>query len=298
MLLQHMITFCRVVEEGSFTRAAQVLNLTQPSVTKQISALEDHLGADLFSRQGKQVHVTPTGEIVYEYARQIVHMVRQCEGVVAEMKAPGSGHIRIGSVGLIGLVTLPDLLAEFGARYPLVKFSVKTGNNQETSAMLLHGEVDLALVTTPVADDRLDVRRLFDDPLLLVASPENRLGLGRDLGLSDLTQIPMVTYRKGTRFRAFVDQVMSQLGVAANITMEFDNHEAVVKMVKLGFGVAFTPLSAVREEIDTGRLVAVQVQQMPNLSRTTTLILRKGERRTKVVESFITFMEQKLKRMP
>lgn len=298
MLLQHLITFCRVVEEGSFTRAAQALNLTQPSVTKQIGALEDHLGSELFSRQGKQVHVTPTGEAVYEYARQITHLVRQCEGVVAELRSPGSGHIRIGCVGLIGLVTLPDLLVQFGSRYPQVKFSVKTGNNQETAAMLLHGEVDLALTTTPIADDRLVASRLFEDPLLLVASPENQLGIGDDLDLADLSRIPMVSYRKGTRFRAFVEQVMSQLGVAANITMEFDNHETLVKMVKLGFGIAFSPVSAVREDMEAGRLVALQVQNMPSISRTTTLILRKGERRPRVVDTFIAFLEEKLKAIP
>ncbi len=66
MLLQHLCTFCRVVEEGSFTRAAQMLNLTQPSVTKQVGALEDYLQVQLFTRQGKRVHLTPVGELVYD----------------------------------------------------------------------------------------------------------------------------------------------------------------------------------------------------------------------------------------
>jgi DNA-binding transcriptional LysR family regulator len=298
MLLQHLITFSRVVEEGSFTRAAQLLNLTQPSVTKQIAALEDHLGAELFSRQGKQVHVTPAGEIVYEYARQVTHLVRQCEGAVAELKSPGAGHIRVGCVGLIGLVTLPDLLADFAAQYPLARFSVKTGNNQETAAMLLHGEVDLALVTTPIMDDRLEVRRLFDDPLVLVLSPGNRLGIQPHLTLSDLAHVPMVTYRKGTRFRAFVDQALGQMGVSPNVTMEFDNHEAVVKMARLGFGVAISPISAVREDLNEGRLVQVSVENMPSIGRTTSLILRRGERRLRLIERFIAFLEERLKRLP
>lgn len=296
MLLQHLITFCRVVQEGSFTRAAQVLNLTQPSVTKQIGALEDHLGTELFSRQGKQVHLTPAGEIAYDYARQISHMVTQCETAIDELRSPGAGVVRIGSVGLIGLVTLPGLLADFAQEYPLVRFNVRTGNNQETVSMLLHGEVDLALVTTPVIDDRLDSRRLFDDPLLLVAAPGNRVGVGREIELADLGRLPMVAYSKGSKFRNFTDQMLSQLGISPNVVMEFDNHESVKMMVRLGFGVALEPESVVRADIDEGNLMAVKVQRMPVISRATTLILRRGERRSQTVEAFINLLERQLKR--
>lgn len=293
MLLQHLITFCRVVEEGSFTRAAQVQNLTQPSITKQVGALEDHLQVQLFTRHGKQVHLTPAGELVYEYARQVVHLVQRCESAVQEMRSPGSGHITVGCVHTIGLFTLPDLLAEFVRENPLIKINVKTGNNAETVTMLLHGEVDLGLITTPQVHERLVSLPLYEDPLLVVASPEYAATLPRELTDEDLARQPMICYVRGSRFRITTDQVLEQMGISPNVVMEFDNHEAIKTMVRLGFGVALEPVSAVQKDLDSGELIRLNVPVLPKSSRTTSLILRRDERRSSAVNAFLALLEKR-----
>lgn len=293
MLLQHLITFCRVVEERSFTRAAQVQNMTQPSVTKQIGALEDHLQVQLFTRQGKQVHLTPAGELVYEYARQVTHLINRCEAAVQELRTPGGGNIRLGCVHTIGLFTLPDLLADYAREHPRVKINVKTGNNIETVTMLLHGEVDLGITTTPQLHERIESRPLFDDPLLIVASPEYAANLPKPLSLADLARQPMISYVKGARFRITVDQILEQVGISPNVIMEFDNHEAIKTMVRLGFGVALEPHSAVSGDLEQGHLVVLQAPDLPNSSRTTSLILRRDERRSPAVEAFVRLLERK-----
>lgn len=295
MLLQHLITFCRVVEEGSFTRAAQSLNLTQPSVTKQVGSLEDHLQSQLFTRAGKQVHLTPEGDLVYQYARQIAHLVKVCEAAVQELKTPGSGHVTLGCVHTIGLFTLPDLLAEYAREHPLVKLNVKTGNNAETVTMLLHGEVDLGLITTPHVHERLESRPLYEDSLLVVAGPEHARNLPPTLTLEELTEQPMIAYVKGARFRISTDQLLDQVGISPNVVMEFDNHEAIKTMVRLGFGLALEPASAVQKDIANGDLVSIKVPALPHSSRTTALILRRDERRSPAVESFISLLEQRFK---
>lgn len=293
MLLQHLITFCRVVEERSFTRAAQALNLTQPSVTKQVGALEDHLQIALFTRTGKQVHLTPAGELVYTHARQISHLVSQCESAVQEMRSPGSGHITVGCVHTIGLFTLPDLLAEYAREHPLIKINVKTGNNVETVTMLLHGEVDLGLITTPQLHERLESRPLFQDPLLVVASPDYARALPSVLSLSDLAKQPIIAYVRGARFRLATDQLLEQVGIDPNVVMEFDNHEAIKTMVRLGFGVALEPASAVAKDLDAGHLVALDVPDLPDSSRTTSVILRRDERRPQTVVAFLDLLERR-----
>jgi len=295
VLLQHLITFCRVVDEGSFTRAAQALNLTQPSVTKQVGSLEDHLQIQLFTRTGKQVHLTPAGELVYVYARQISHLVGQCESAVHELRSPGSGHITVGCVHTIGLFTLPDLLAEYAREHPLVKINVKTGNNLDTVAMLLHGEVDFGLITTPHLDDRLEIHPLFDDPLLVVASPEFAASLPEALSLPALARLPMVAYVRGSRFRITTDQLLEQVGISPNVIMEFDNHEAIKTMVRLNFGVALEPATAVAKDLQSGVLVSLNVPGLPDSSRTTALILRRDERRPPAVEAFVSLLERRFK---
>jgi DNA-binding transcriptional LysR family regulator len=296
MLLQHLITFCRVVEEGSFTRAAQVQNLTQPSVTKQIGALEDHLQMQLFTRQGKQVHLTPAGELVYGYARQITHLIGVCESAVREMRSPGSGHVTVGCVHTIGLFTLPDLLAAFAREHPRVKINVKTGNNQETVNLLLHGEVDLGVTTTPQVHERIESRPLFEDPLVVVASPEYAAKLPVGLTLSDLARQPMIAYVRGARFRITVDLLLEQVGISPNVIMEFDHHEAIKTMVRLGFGVALMPASAVTKDLEAHELLALSVPDLPKSSRTTALILRRDERLSPAVAAFVQLLEQRFLR--
>ncbi len=293
LLLQHLITFCRVVDEKSFTRAAQALNLTQPSVTKQVGALEDHLQIDLFTRSGKQVHLTPAGELVYQYARQITTLVAQAEHAVQELRTPGSGHITVGCVHTIGLFTLPDLLAEFAREHPLVKINVKTGNNQETINLLLHGEADIGLITTPYVHERLECHPLFEDPLLVVASPEYAQGLPPVLSLADLARQPMIAYVRGAKFRLTTDQLLEQVGISPNVIMEFDNHEAIKTMVRLGFGVALEPASALSKDLAGGDLVALNVPGLPDSSRTTSLLLRRDERRSPTVESFLQLLQRR-----
>lgn len=293
VLLQHLITFCRVVEEGSFTRAAQVQNLTQPSVTKQVAALEDHLQVQLFTRHGKQIHLTPVGDLVYEYARQIVHLVGQCEGAVRELRSPGSGHVTVGCVHTIGLFTLPDLLAEFAREHPLVKINVKTGNNIETVTMLLHGEVDVGLITTPQVHERLQAVPLYEDPLVVVSSAEYATGLSPTLSRNELARQPMIAFMRGARFRITTDQLLEQMGISPNVVMEFDNHEAIKTMVRLGFGVALEPISAVRKELESGELVRLNVPDLPHSSRTTSLILRRDERRSPAVNAFLQILERR-----
>lgn len=293
MLLQHLITFCRVVEEGSFTRAAQVQNMTQPSVTKQIGALEDHLHIQLFTRQGKQVHLTPAGDLVYGYARQIQHLLGECESAIGEMRSPGSGHVTVGCVHTIGLFTLPDLLAEFAREHPRVKINVKTGNNSETAAMLLHGEVDVGLATTPQVHERIESRPLFEDPLLVIASPEYAAALPSPVSLADLARQPMIAYVRGAKFRITTDLLLEQVGINPNVVMEFDNHEAIKTMVRLGFGVSLEPASAVQKDLLSGNLVALNVPDLPVSSRTTSLILRRDESRPSAVKAFVELLESR-----
>jgi len=292
LLLQQLTTFCRVVEEGSFTKAAHAQNMTQPSVTKQIGALEDHLQVQLFTRHGKQVHLTPAGQLVYDYARQIQHLVAQCEAAVLEMRSPGSGHITLGCVHTIGLFTLPDLLAEYAREHPKVKINVRTGNNFETVNLLLHGEVDIGLVTMPQVHERLESIPLFADPLLVVASPEYAKKLPPVVSLEELARQPMIAYVRGAKFRMSTDRVLEQAGISPNVIMEFDNHEAIKTMVRLGFGVALEPASALTRDLESGELVALNVPDLPNCTRTTSLILRRDERRSQAVEAFIDLLKR------
>lgn len=294
MLLQHLITFARVVETGSFTRAAQLLNLSQPSVTKHVSSLESYLGVRLLDRDGKRLHVTPAGEAVYGYARRIHQAVLDCQATVQALKNPDVGVVTIGSVHTIGLYTLPDLLAEFVPAHPQVRLMVKTAPMAQTLALLLQHEIDIGLVTAPVSHERVRCVPLFEDPVLVVTSPEPRFPLPDPVTREDLGRLPIIGYQRGTRYRSFVDSALEGLGIHPQVVMEFDSHEAAKAMAALGLGLALVPASTVRRDLEAGKVVEVQVQGLPRIARTTCMILRRDGRLSPAAGRLAQFIQDRL----
>lgn len=278
MILQHLITFCRVVETGGFARAGALVGLSQPAVTRQVAALEADLGTPLLDRSSRQFRLTQAGELVYERARQIAQGVADLKEAVADLTHPDRGRVAIGAVTTVGLGLLPPLLGAFRAKHPGVRVLVKAGRTQQTLERLLQGEIDLALVPTPVTHPRLRSIPLVRDRVVLVCAPRRRETLPDPLPLEMLGEIEMISFQAPSRFRTFVDAILEQHGVYPNVAMEFDSHEAVRMMVAAGFGVAMVPESAVERDLAEGRLTEVRVEGLPVIARTTSLVLRRETR--------------------
>lgn len=275
MILQHLITFSRVVETGGFSRAGELVGLSQPAVTRQVAALEAELGAQLLDRSSRQFRLTPAGEVVYERARRLALGVAELREAVGDLVHPDRGRVTIGAVTTVGLGVLPPILTEFARQYPMIRVLVKMGRTSDTVERVLEGEIDMAVVTTPVTHNRLLTLPLTRDPVVLVCSPERRGTLPDPLPVAYLSEVDMIAFQAPSRFRTFVDGVFEQAGVHPNYTMEFDSHEAVKLMVQAGFGIAMLPKSAVQADLDSGRLQQVSVAGLPELARTTSLLVRR-----------------------
>lgn len=275
MLLQYLVTFCRVVETRSFTAAAQSLNLTQPTVTKQVKGLEKQLGFTLIERGHRDLSLSPAGELVFAYAQRLHNTVREMHTALETLKTPGRGDLRVGAVLTIALFTLPRLLSAFSQRHPLVTLHVKSGSNREVLNMVLHNDADVGLVTIPLTHEHVQTIPLFDDAVLLVASPNTPWASMNPITPAQLSDIPMISYQRDSQFSTFVDANFDIAGIAPNVVMEFDSHEAVKTMVQLGLGVAMLPESAIRDDLREGRLTTLRIKNVPKLSRTTSAIIRR-----------------------
>lgn len=285
MILQHLITFCRVVETGGFSRAGELVGLSQPAVTRQVASLEADLGTPLLDRSSRQFRLTPAGELVYERARRLAQGVGELREAVADLVDHQRGRVCVGAVTAVGVGILPPILAEFSRRYPAVRVLVKAGRTAETLERVLQGEIDVAILPTPVSHPRLQAIPLVKDPVVVVCSPSKRETLPDPLPLEQLSQVEMITFQAPSRFRTFVDAVLEQHGVYPNVTMEFDSHEAVRLMVEMGFGVAMVPRSAVQDDLESGRLVQLSVAGLNELSRTTSLVVKRDSARHPAAES-------------
>ena len=288
MLLQYLGTFEHVVIEHSFTRAARSLHLSQPTVTKQVAALEEEFGATLLSRRGGQVALTAAGHVVYHCAQQVRESIEEAHRQVKSLTDPDHGEVNIGCVETLVPTTLAATLQDFIQKWPHVRLNVQIGAIQETVDRLIDGEIDVALLTMEVNDARLISFPLYKDRIILVAHPRLLAQLPRELTLTDLNGLQLITHRRGSRFRSLVDGTLERYGVLPDVIMEFDNHEAVRVMTELGLGVGLLPLSAVEDAIAAGTLLEVQMQGFPLMVRTTTLAARARRSRAAAEQAFVT----------
>lgn len=277
MLLQQLIAFSRVAEESSFTRAADLLNLSQPAVTRQVAGLESELGVQLIERTGRNFHLTQAGEVVYSYAREIASLVDRCRGEIAALSHPEHGLVAIACVTTVGLFTLPGLILDYRRLYPGVRLRVWSGRLDGVLDRLLDGSADIGLASSPIVHPRMISVPLFDDPVIPVAAPALARTLPQPVPLERLAESEMIVYQAPSRFRTLVDAALEQVGVTPRIGMEFDSHEAVRTAVLLGYGIALVPQEAVTADIDSGSLMRLEVEGLPPISRTTSLVLRRGD---------------------
>lgn len=301
MLLTHLTTLVRVVESGSFTRAGELLNLSQPAVTRQIAALEQEFGGALLERRGRNLHLTARGQVVCQTARRMLANLESCRADLAGLERPDHGTVGVAAVTTIGLFTLPALMAEFNQKHPAVRFRLWSGRVPGVLERVLESECDLGLVTSPVEHPRLQCIALFEDPVVLVGAPGYLSSLSLPLTSAGLGQQPMILYQAPSRFRTLVDAALEQAGVIPQVAMELESHEAVRTMVIAGYGLALMPRCAVAADLNGGVLEEVKVRNLPALSRTTCMLLRRDDPpRPQVVENFIDLILQRyrVKRQP
>lgn len=276
MLLQHLETFVRVVDEGNFTRAGELLSISQPAVTRQVAALERELGAPLVERGGRGLHLTPAGQAAYEGARHVLAQAERLRGAVSALSDPQKGEVSLACVTTVGLFTLPSLLNEYRAAYPNVRLRVWSSRVDGVLDRLLEGTADLGLTSSPVSHPRLESHPLFDDPVIPVAAPSLAARLPDPLPAEMLADLDMVLFQAPSRFRTHIDAELEQAGIYPRITMEFDSHEAVRTVAEMGYAVGMVPRQAVAAALDSGALVQLHVAGLPSISRTTCLVTRRS----------------------
>lgn len=291
MLLQFLITFCRVVDEGSFTRAAESLSLSQPTATKQVQRLEAIFGTQLIDRSQRELTLTPAGEVVYMYAQRVLGTLQKCREDLEALQTPGRGILGIGSVPTITLYTLPRIIESFRAANPLVNLHVRSGTNMEVIDLVLHSDVDIGFTTVPVTHANIVSRPLFRDRIVLACSPQTHAHYEGSVSAAELARIPMIAYERRSHFRSFISSSFEAAGISPNIVMEFDSHEAVKTMVQLGLGIAMVPESVIHDDLKEGRLATLQIEGFGPLERTTSAIIRRDRHQTQALTDFLRLLD-------
>lgn len=290
--LTQLHTFCRVAETQNFTRAAELLGMTQPAVTQQVRALEEEFGQALFDRIGRSVQLTQAGELLFDYARRITGLLAECRSALLDLQGSGRGRLRLGAGLMLSIFILPTLLRPYRAAHPGVDITVSTGSTRQVLHLLLASEVDLALVTGAEQDDRFALARLYDDEMVLVVHPGHPFCERRAIHPQELRGEPFIFFEQGSGYRSFLEEFFRREQVFPRIRMDLDSIEAMKRMAEIGLGVTMVPKMSVGAEIERGELVPIELMGVPPLTRETVVAYRRGRYLSGPMRAFLDVLEE------
>lgn len=288
--------FHAVAKQMSFTKAAEVLYMTQPAVTFQIKQLEEHYNTRLFERGHGRISLTPAGEVVLKYAEKILAMSQELETRVREMTGRLSGPLLIGASTTIAEFLLPPVLGEFKGQHPEVHAKLAVGNSEAIENRVAEHTLDLGLIEAPSHLPTLLTEVCCEDELQVIVTPSHPLAKLKSVTPKQAVTHPYVTREPGSGTREFTDLYLRKAGIQPselNVVMELGSPEALKGVVGTGLGFAIMSRVTVDRERKLGELVAVPLQ--PKLIRTLSLVYPKERFRSKLVNKFVDFAKTKLK---
>ena len=286
--------FYTVAKQLSFTKAADILYMTQPAVTFQVKQLEEHFNTRLFERSHGKISMTPAGELVLGYAERILAMTGEMEARVGELTGQVSGPLMIGASTTIAEYQLPRVLGEFKDRFPQVQARLTVANSETIVAKIADHSLDVGLIEAPSHKDSLTTVACCEDELVMICSPNHPLSARASVDARDIAEEPYVSREHGSGTREVVDDFFKDNGVNPDdlhIEMELGSREAIKGAVEAGLGVAIMSASAVVKEIRLGTLIAVPLA--PRLTRKLSMVYAPEKFRSKLLDAFIGFVESK-----
>lgn len=267
MNLQQLTTFCTVLNEGSMTAAADKLYLTQPAVSQQIRSLEEELNAALLVRGVRQVKPTMQGQLLYDYAKRILHLTQQAEVAIQTISQEVSGDLTIATENSIGLYLISPIIGMFLKHNTNLKIKLTYGYYEEVIDLMKNGLVDLTVLpelennTSPELRG-FESRFLMKDQMILVGSGKDS-SMPLKIDLKDINIKPVIFYSKMyTPFKTLLNNKLSSKSTEIVPTFESDNVGTLKRVIETGLGWGFMPEHSIRKQLRSGRLTQVQVDDL------------------------------------
>ncbi|SHF07059.1 selenium metabolism-associated LysR family transcriptional regulator [Desulforamulus putei] len=291
MNLATLQTFIAVAEKKNLSLAAQEIHITQPAISKQLSALESHFGTALVERKGRGVSLTPAGEVFYRHAREIVDLMNRAERDIRQMSGEIRGRMIVWASTIPGHYILPPIIGAFKKEYPDVQFVLHIGDSKEAIRKLLEESAHLAAVGMLPNNKRIEGVKFFSDELVVIVPPEHPFAGSPEITLHELAREPLVWRETGSGTRSVVESHLAQGGLTPdklNIALELGSTGAVITAVEAGAGVSVVSRWAVLKEQALGKIVTIKVKDYP-MQRDLYLVYPRRKNKSPMVETFIQF---------
>ena len=292
MQVETLKTFCDLAESRSFTKAAQINDVTQSAVSQTISTLERRFKSLLIERSKKNFRLTREGEVVYEYSKRILQIRGELMSKMAEIQDTISGEIRVATIYSIGLHVLPPYLTRFMKEYPTVNLHVEYRRPDQVYEDVVGNRMDLGLVAFPSPNAKLEVVPLRKEPLVLICSPQHPFAKLKSIKLKALNGQRVISFEPDIPTRKALDAIFKRQHVAVEHVMELDNIETLKRAVEIESGVAIVPQETIKPELAKQTLAAVKLEG--NYVQPLGLIYRKKKVLSPAVKKFIALLRKSL----
>lgn len=250
---QNLKAFITVAETGSFSDAAETLNLTQPAISKRIHSLETHLHSQLFDRIGRKISLTEAGRALLPRANRILFEITDTERALSNLSGKVEGRLTMGTSHHIGLHRLPPILRQFSQHYPDVQLDMKFIDSEQAFDSVSQGEMELGIVTLPPKiPDHIHAELIWPDPLTVLANEEHPLYLAnkkQPLTLTDLANYPSILPSQATFTRRIVEGLFRQQAMEIEVAISTNYLETIKMMVSIGLGWSVLPATMVDDSV-------------------------------------------------
>jgi LysR family transcriptional regulator, cyn operon transcriptional activator len=253
MELRHLRYFLAVATAQNFTKAAETLRVSQPSLSVQIRDLEEELGTPLFDRLGRTIALTQAGDLFRDHAERALREVEQGAQLIRELDGAQRGRLVVGTLATVNSYLIPPLVSQFKKRFPAIHLQVHAQPSAEIIEGLLANRLDLGLCLLPVPHERLTAVPLFDERLVLVAPIQHPLSQSR-LRMQDLGGVPLVLMPVDYCLRKMVEQECAKARVSTQVVLEMTSPEGILQAVAEGAGLTILPELYVRQRLAQTKL--------------------------------------------
>jgi len=291
MELRQLSYVIQIAKEKNFSRAAEKLHIAQPSLSQQLSKLEQELDVMLFRRTTNSVEPTEAGQAFVDKAQHILDAVEQLRQEMDDMAQMRKGKLVVGTLPITGAHILPLVLPRFGAQYPQIEVVLVEETTARLEQLTGSGGTDLSLLTLPLIDDTLEWESYMEEEIC-VAVPKNHPLANRNepIDILELKNEQFIALKRGQGFRQITLELCQEAGFTPKVVFESTNIETVQALVAGEMGIAFVPNMLTQSRVMDFTPAYLQLNTHP--TRTLVIASRKGRYLSKAAQAFIATLKE------
>ena len=300
--LQQLRILKAVATEKNFTKAADVLYISQPSLSKQIKTLEKNLDTLLINRERNTISLTESGAVLLQYSERILALCEESCRALIDLKNGDRGNLTVGASQTIGTYLMPRILALFAQNYPQIDLKVQVNSTRLIAKNIINREIDIAVVGGEISDDlkkNLTIQPFVYDELSLIISKSHPFAKKKKINKEDLYCLDFITLNSNSTIKKFIDNILSQNAIDTKqlrTILQLNSIESIKTAVSLGLGAAFVSSSAIEKEIQLQTIAIIKIDKII-INRKLSIISNPECYKSKAFEFFYTELRRLKKKI-